>query len=120
MGSGRPIGKLLGVLGVRGLIAESVNGLGFKNCISYGFPALACPGVVSLFDEGDRARVDFTTGVVENITSGKRLDTKPLPEVLLATIRSGGVVEMLLNEGLIELPARPEPRGTPVSLGKGS
>ena len=45
-GSGREIGRLLRALGVAGVIAESLNGLGLRNCVAYGMPVLRAPGIL--------------------------------------------------------------------------
>lgn len=120
MGSGRPIGKLLGALGIKGVVAETVNGLGLKNCISYGFPALACPGVSELFEEGHTARVNYSTGEVANVTTGKAIQARPLPGVLVAMIQAGGMLESLFREGLIEPTPPREVSALSVSLAKSS
>ena len=43
-GSSRPGAAVLKNLGLAGLIAESYNGLFYRNCICYGFAAVAAPG----------------------------------------------------------------------------
>jgi len=107
MGSGRPVGRLLRECGIAGVVAESLNGLCLRNCVSYGFPALAAPGVRALFREGERARVDFEHGRIENLDHpGRVLNVPGLPRLLLELVEAGGVVPMLVAEGWIE----PEPR----------
>lgn len=103
-GSGRHIGALFTDLGLRGVVADSINGLGFRNCIVAGFPALKCPGVSDLFTEGDRAHINYSTGEVRNLTTGKTLTTAPVPDLLLQIVAEGGVLQTLINEDLIEYP----------------
>lgn len=105
MGSGRPVGAILLACGIRGVVAESVNGLCLRNCVNYSLPAIDCPGVTALFADGDRAEIDFRTGRVANLTTGRSLDGRPLPELLAGIITAGGVIPMLVREGYIE----PEP-----------
>ena len=45
MGSSRPAARSLRKIGVGCLIAESINGLFFRNCVNFGMLALECPGV---------------------------------------------------------------------------
>jgi 3-isopropylmalate/(R)-2-methylmalate dehydratase small subunit len=104
MGSGRPIGKLLRACGISGLVCESINGLGLRNCINFGFPALVCEGITEFFNEGELARLDFTTGIITNLTKGKTIQTNPLAPLHQAIIREGGVINMLIAEGYIEPP----------------
>ena len=42
-GSGRPAARSLKVLGISCVVAESINGLFFRNCINYGLYPLECP-----------------------------------------------------------------------------
>jgi len=105
MGSGRPVGRLLAECGIRGVVAESVNGLCLRNCVVYSFPVIECKGVSQRFGEGDTARVDFGTGVVTNLTTGASLQGKGLPALLLDIVLSGGIIPMLVREGYIEASA---------------
>ena len=102
MGSGRPVGKLLHACGIRGLVAETINGLCFRNCITYSFPALTCAGVTELFHEGDVAHINYASGLVANVTTGATLQGTALPPLLLEIVLSGGVIEMLVRDGYIE------------------
>ena len=63
MGSSRPAARSLKNLGIGCLIAHSINGLFFRNCVNFAFPALECRGVHEAFTEGDIAEVDFDRGI---------------------------------------------------------
>ena len=110
MGSGRPVGKLLAACRIRGLVAESINGLCLRNCIAFALPALECPGVTDLFNEGDVGRIDFVSGLVTNLTTGATRRGKGLPPLFLETIGAGGVLPMLIREGYIEATPRSRSR----------
>jgi 3-isopropylmalate/(R)-2-methylmalate dehydratase small subunit len=98
-GSSRPGSLLLRRLGISALAAETINGLFYRNCVNYALPAIECAGVRSLVTEGDIVRVDATTGVVQNITKGRSLTGKKMPEFLQAIVRAGGIMERLRAEG---------------------
>ena len=100
-GSGRPAAKLLRDLGVAGLVAESINGLFFRNSINYALPCMECPGVKEILKEGDVIEVDFATGEVRNVATGLIRRGEPLPELLLNIVRAGGLLEQLAAEGYI-------------------
>jgi 3-isopropylmalate/(R)-2-methylmalate dehydratase small subunit len=102
MGSGRPVGFLLKRCGIAGVVVESINGIALRNCVNYGLLAMECKGVTSLFNEGDVAYVDYSTGRVENRTSGEHLQGTPLPNLLADIALSGGIVQMLVAKGLVE------------------
>ena len=102
MGSGRPVGAILRACGISGVVAESINGLGLRNCVNFGLPAISCAGVAEFFDEGDIARVDFASGQIVNETRGTMIAGKPLPKLLADIAVAGGVVPMLVKEGYVE------------------
>ncbi|MGQ0522968.1 MAG: LeuD/DmdB family oxidoreductase small subunit [Betaproteobacteria bacterium] len=101
MGSSRPAARSLKNLGLGCLIAESINGLFFRNCVNFAFPALECRGVVDAVAEGDTAEVDFDACSVRNVTRGTTLPAVGLPPKLLALLKAGGIYPMLEKEGLI-------------------
>ena len=51
MGSSRPAARSLKNLGLACLVAPSINGLFFRNCVNFAFPAIECPGVHEAFQE---------------------------------------------------------------------
>ena len=106
MGSSRPAARSLKLLGLSCVIAESINGLMFRNCINYAFPAMECPGVPAAFEEGDIARVDFASATVRNLRSGKTLNARALPPKLLDLLEAGGIYALLEKQGIIE-PVQP-------------
>ena len=101
MGSSRPAARSLKNLGIACLVAPSINGLFFRNCVNFAFPAVECPGVDDAFNEGEVAEVDFDTGVVRNTTRGTTLKGRPMPPRLLELVKAGGIYPLLEREGLI-------------------
>lgn len=110
MGSGRPAAQVLKDLGIGCLIAESINGLFFRNCVNFAFPALEVHGVGAVFAEGDRAEVDLESATVVNRTSGVRLTGSPWPDIGLEALAAGGLVGMLDAAGLLYPPGWAPPR----------
>jgi len=102
MGSSRPAARSLRNLKLGCLVAESINGLFFRNCVNWGFRALECPGVSEAFEEGDVAEVSFEDFTVRNQRTGATLQSAAVPATLLATMEAGGVLPLLEKEGLIE------------------
>src|SRR3954452_1028763 len=73
MGSSRPAPMVLNALSVGCVLADSINALFFRNCVSFGLLALECPGVSEMFQEGQRARVSFQDFSIENVETGTKL-----------------------------------------------
>lgn len=101
MGSSRPAARSLKNLGLSCLVAQSINGLFFRNCVNFAFPAIECADVFDSFEEGDIAQVDFDAATVKNATRGKSFDAVALPPQLLALLKAGGIYSLLEKEGAI-------------------
>ena len=105
-GSGRPAARSLRNVGIACLLAESTNGLFFRNAVNFGFLAFDCTGVAAAFEEGDIAEVSVEALTARNPRTGVVLKMKPIPPQLLAMMQSGGVFPYLEKRGLIG-PAAP-------------
>lgn len=101
-GSSRPCAQLLRGLGISALVAESINGLFYRNCVNYALPAMECQGIVDAVSEGDTLRVDVAAGKIENLSTGSRLEGRAMPEFLCAIVREGGVMARLRKDGYVE------------------
>jgi len=101
MGSSRPAARSLRNCGLGFLLAETINGLFFRNAVNYGLLACECPGVSAAFEESDTAELDIDTWSVCNPRTGQQLAVSPVPPQLLAMMTGGGVYPVLIREGLI-------------------
>ncbi len=101
MGSSRPAARNLKNLGLACLVADGINGLFYRNCVNFAFPAMECPGIEALFEEGETAEVDFDSGGVRNLTTGKTMTGKTIPAQLLKIVAAGGIFPLLEQEGAI-------------------
>jgi 3-isopropylmalate/(R)-2-methylmalate dehydratase small subunit len=111
-GSSRPAPRSMRNLGIACLLAESINGLFFRNSVNMGFVALDCPGVDRAFAEGHVAEVSIERWTVRNRDTGQVLPIPPIPEPLLALMLNGGMFPYLEKQGLIR-PRGPAPPGGP-------
>jgi len=101
MGSSRPAARSLRNLGLACLVADSINGLFFRNCVNFAFPAMECPGVAQAFEEGDEAEVSFADATVVNRRTGARLAGRPIPGTLQAVVQAGGLFRLLEQQGYV-------------------
>ena len=100
-GSSRPAARSLRNLGIGALLADSINGLFFRNAVNFGFLAVACPGIDRAFEEGDTAEVSLADWTVRNPKNGAVLPINPVPATLLTLMTGGGIYPVLEAEGLI-------------------
>jgi 3-isopropylmalate/(R)-2-methylmalate dehydratase small subunit len=101
IGSSRPAARSLRNLGLGCVMADSINGLFFRNAVNYGFLAVECPGVSALFEEGQTAEVSLDDWVIRNRDTGSQLQATPVPEVLLSIVFRGGVFPLLEEQGFV-------------------
>jgi 3-isopropylmalate/(R)-2-methylmalate dehydratase small subunit len=104
MGSSRPAARSLRNCGVGFLLAETINGLFFRNAVNYGLLACECPGVSAAFEEGDTAELDIDAWTARNPRGGQTLKVTPVPPQLLTMMLGGGIYPVLAREGLIASP----------------
>lgn len=100
-GSSRPASLLLRRLGIAGVVAETLNGLFYRNCINYALPAMECPSVRDFVNEGEELQIAFADGSVKNLARNEARSVAPMPEFLQAIVRAGGIRERLKSEGYL-------------------
>lgn len=101
IGSSRPAGLSLRMIGISVVLADSINGLFFRTAVNFGLPIFEVPGVAAAFEEGDGVEVNIDQWIVRNRRTGATLAVKPVPEAPLAIMLNGGVIELLERQGLI-------------------
>lgn len=101
MGSSRPAARNLNLLGVGCLVAETINGLFYRNSVNFGLPALECPGVADMFEEGQTAEVSFEDFSVRNLDTGESLEAREVPDSLLRILMAGGLYPLLEEENML-------------------
>ena len=87
----------LKALGIAAVVAETFSRTFYRNAIAIGLPAISCPEVGKLFNEGDEASLSFQTGQITNLTSGKTMAFISFPDEMLQVLEAGGI-EPLLKE----------------------
>ena len=78
--------------GTKCVIARSFARIFYRNAINIGFPIMECPEAVDGIDQGDEVTVDFSTGIITNVTKGTSFQSQPFPEFLQKMIEVDGLV----------------------------
>jgi len=89
-GSSTPAHYSILALGIPAVIAESFGPLFFSNCVGGGLWPIVCPGILDLIETGDTLEIDTDTVELRNVTRGRSLTGKPLPDIYRAMIEAGG------------------------------
>ncbi len=81
--------------GVSCVIAASFARIFYRNSINIGLPIIECPQAAEEISAGDEVRVDFSTGVITDMTTGKTYQAQPFPESIQNIIDAGGLMKMV-------------------------
>jgi len=79
-------------LGISCILAESYGAIYERNAINAAMPILNYNSIEALkLDEGDSLRVDFETGLVQNLTKGTEIQAEPFSKVQMEIYQRGGI-----------------------------
>jgi 3-isopropylmalate/(R)-2-methylmalate dehydratase small subunit len=90
--------EVLKHLGVAAVVAESFARIFFRNAIAIGLPVLVCPKVTRGIRKGDPVEVDLDNARVTNAAAGEEFEAVPLHEIMLASLRKGGILKLLSDQ----------------------
>ena len=77
------------------VIAKSFARIFYRNAINIGMPILECPEAAEEIQAGDQVGVDFDTGVISDLTTGKNYQAQPFPAFIQNIIEKGGLLASL-------------------------
>ncbi len=80
------------------IIAKSFARIFYRNAINIGLPILECKEAAEEIEHGDEVSVDFDTGVITDVTTGKTYRAQPFPPFIQNIIRCGGLIASLKEE----------------------
>ncbi len=77
------------------VIAKSYARIFYRNAINIGLPILECEKAAEEINAGDEVKVDFDTGIIMDITTGKSYKAQPFPPFIQKIIECGGLLASL-------------------------
>lgn len=102
LGSSREHAPLvIKMAGVSAVLAKSVARIFFRNAINRGLPVLICD--TDCIQDGDELEVDMSGGTVNNLTSGRAITFKPIPDFMLSILNEGGIMPYIKKYGDFKL-----------------
>ncbi len=81
--------------GIGCVIAKSFARIFYRNAINIGLAILECEQAAEEINAGDEVKVDFDTGIITNVTTGKTYQAQPFPPFIQNIIKSGGLLNSL-------------------------
>ena len=79
--------------GISCVIASTFARIFYRNAINIGLPILECDAAAKEIKSGDEVSVDFDTGVITDITTGKTFQAEPFPPFIQEIISDGGLIK---------------------------
>lgn len=77
--------------GVSCVIAKTFARIFYRNSINIGLPIMECAEAYDNIKAGDTVTVDFSTGVITNVTQGITFQAEPFPAFMQELIAAGGL-----------------------------
>ena len=78
--------------GVSCVIAPSFARIFYRNSINMGLPILECAEAAEGIEDGDEVEVDFSSGMIHNITKDETYKAQAFPEFIQKIIASNGLI----------------------------
>lgn len=83
--------------GIDCVIAADFARIFYRNAINIGLAILECPQAADEIQPGDRVAVDFDTGVIHDLTTGKTYTAEAFPPFIQNIIQKGGLLASLTD-----------------------
>jgi len=84
--------------GVSCVIASTFARIFYRNSINIGLPILECDEAVKSIEAGDELEVDFSTGLIKNLTKNQEYQSEAFPEFMQKIIDSDGLIGYIGNK----------------------
>ena len=81
--------------GIACVIASTFARIFYRNAINIGLAILECDEAARDIQDGDEVKVNFDTGLIENLTTGKTYQAEPFPPFIQNIIEKGGLLNAI-------------------------
>lgn len=81
--------------GVSCVIAETFARIFYRNAINIGLAIIECPEAAKEIAAGDEVKVNFDTGLITDVTTGKTYEGQAFPEFMQKIIDCEGLVNYI-------------------------
>lgn len=81
--------------GISCVIATTFARIFYRNSINIGLPILECPEASEKIQDGDEIAIDFSTGIITNLTKNETYKALPFPDFIKNIIAQGGLLKSI-------------------------
>jgi len=93
--------------GISCVIAATFARIFYRNAINIGLPILECEEAVKGIDNGDELEIDFSAGIIHNLTKNQSYTTAPFPEFIQGIMASDGLIKHISSNSAALPPLPP-------------
>jgi 3-isopropylmalate/(R)-2-methylmalate dehydratase small subunit len=86
--------------GISCIIAKSFARIFFRNSFNLGLPLLESLEASEAIKDGDRVRIDLSTGEISDLTQRKKFFATPIPPFMQNLLKDGGLIPHLRKKGV--------------------
>ena len=84
--------------GISCVIAETFARIFYRNAINIGLPIIECEAAAKEIADKDEVMVDFDSGKITDLTTGKEFRGQPFPEFMQKIIAAEGLINYINNK----------------------
>ena len=84
--------------GISCVIAKTFARIFFRNAINIGLPIIECREASEGIQAGDEVEIDFDSGLIKDVTTGRSFQGTPFPAFMQKIINAGGLVNYINEE----------------------
>ncbi len=81
--------------GISCVIAETFARIFYRNAINIGLPIIECEEAAREIQAGDEVRINFDTGLIEDVTTGKTYQGEAFPAFMQKIIDAEGLINYI-------------------------
>lgn len=81
--------------GISCVIASTFARIFYRNAVNIGLAILECDQAANEINQGDEVQVDFDSGVITDLTTGKVYQAQPFPPFIQNIIKNGGLMKSI-------------------------
>ena len=85
--------------GISCVIAETFARIFYRNAINIGLPIIECPEAAKEINAGDEVSIDFDSGVITDVTTGRSYQGQAFPEFMQKIIKAEGLINYINEKG---------------------
>ena len=85
--------------GVKAVIAKSFARIFYRNAVNIGLFIIESPEAAENIQANDELEIDFTKGIIKNLTDGKEYAVPPFPPFIQKIVEKGGLLNCIEEFG---------------------